>query len=75
MHKKTHKVSQLFAFPQDVGRNIYLTFVPALMQYCTLSITWKFLQFLTKKGSGCAKLEASVALQHTQLISAWSALQ
>jgi len=37
MHKKSHKVSRLFAFPQDVGRNIYLIFVPAWMQYCTLN--------------------------------------
>lgn len=74
-HKKTHKVSRLFAFPWDVGRNIYLIFVPALMQYCTLSITWKFLQFPTEKGSGCARLEAGVALQHTWLSSAWSVLR
>lgn len=73
MHKKTHKVSRIFAFPWDIGRNIYLIFVPAFMQYCT--ITWKFLWFPTEKGSGCARLEPGVALQHTWLSSVRSVLR
>lgn len=73
MHTKTHEVSRLFAFPRH-GRNIHLIFVSALMQHCTLSITWKFLQFPAEKGSAYARLEVGVALQHRWLSSAWSAL-
>lgn len=37
-------------------------------------VTWKFLQFAPGKGSGCARTAVGVALQHTQLSSAWSVL-
>ena len=72
--RKVTKSQDYLLFPKMLAE----TFTSSLFQPgCSIvhSITWKFIQFPTEKGTGCARLAAGVALQHTGPSSAWSALR